>query len=345
MKIKKVISVILLASMVTTAFVGCGAKKKEALTIYTAIDEGQIDTYLESFKKEHSDIELNIVRAATGDITAKLLAEKDNPQADVVWGLAATSLLLADDQGILEPYSAKGVEGVASQFKGSGDVPTWIGMDSFITAVTVNTEELSKKNLPVPKSYAELANPIYKGLITMPNPQSSGTGFIAVSAWVQLMGEEKAFQYMDKLNENIGIYTHSGSSPAKLAASGEYPIGISYDFKGLNLKKEGYPVEVIFPKEGSGWDLEANALVKKDTIKDEAKVFLDWALSKEVMNEYGKNYALTTLPTDSGIPAGFPEKPLEQIIKNDLYWASKNRDTILKNWIEKYDGKTEAKKQ
>lgn len=343
---KKLLSIILATAIVVTSLVGCTQKKESAkeLTIYTSIDEGQINTYLKSFKEENPDIKLNIVRAATGDITARLLAEKDNPKADVVWGLAATSLLLADGQKILEPYAPKWVKDIPKEFKGEGEVPKWVGIDSFLTAITVNTKELQKRNLPIPKSYEELADSKYKGLITMPNPQSSGTGFIAISAWIQLMGEEKAFAYMDKLHENIGVYTHSGSSPSKMAASGEYPIGVGYDFKGLQLKKEGYPVEVIFPKEKSGWDLEANALVKKKNIKKESKIFLDWAISKNVMNEYGKNYALTTLPNDNGVPKGFPEKPLEQLAKNDLKWAAKNREVMLKKWIEKYDGKTEQKK-
>lgn len=355
MKGKNLLCKLLLPLTLTLTLTGCGfsktketstvadTKKPTELTIYTAIEEAQINTYLEPFKKEHPEINLNIVRAATGDITARLIAEKDNPQADVVWGLAATSLLLADGQKILEPYAPKGVENIPAQFKSEGQTPSWVGIDAFITAITVNTKELEKRNLPIPKSYADLVNPSYKGLVVMPNPQSSGTGFISVSAWMQLMGKDSAFAYMDKLHENIGVYTHSGSAPAKMAASGEYPIGISYDWKAIQLKKEGYPVEVVFPAEKSGWDLEANALVKKKEIKAEAKTFLDWAIGKEVMTMYGKNYAITTLNVGGSIPEGFPSKPLDQIINNNLKWAATNREDILKQWIEKYDGKSQPK--
>ena len=81
----------------------------------------------------------------------------------------------------------------------------------------------------------------------MPSPASSGTGYLTVSELIQIMGEEKAWQYMDKLHKNIGVYTQSGSAPAILAASGEYPIGISFGNRGIKLKGEGYPVEVVFP--------------------------------------------------------------------------------------------------
>ncbi|WP_265113832.1 extracellular solute-binding protein [Clostridioides difficile] len=183
--------------------------------------------------------------------------------------------------------------------------------------------------------------PEYKGLISMPNPASSGTGYLTVSELIQIMGEEKAWQYMDKLHKNIGVYTQSGSAPAILAASGEYPIGISFGNRGIKLKGEGYPVEVVFPKEGSGWEIESNALVKKDNIKEASKVFLDWAISKDAMNEYSKNFAVTTIDTGNPVPEGFPKNPLEQMIDNDLKSAARNREAILNKWIEKYDGKTE----
>jgi iron(III) transport system substrate-binding protein len=350
MNMKKIIASVLVLSLGLVSLAGCSVgtaatkPSSKELTIYTAIEEPQINKYLEPFKRKYPDIKLEIVRASTGDMTARLMAEKSNPKADVIWGLAATSLIMADKQGMLEPYKPKGGENIPKEFKGEGENPAWYGIDAFITAITVNKEELSKKKLPIPTSYEELIKSEYKGMIVMPNPQSSGTGFIAVSAWMQLMGKDKAFEYMDKLHNNIGVYTHSGSLPAKMAASGEYPIGISYDWKGLQLKKEGYPVEVIFPKEGSGWDLEANGLVKKANIKEEAKIFLDYVLSKEAMLMYGENYAVTTLDVGSAIPEGFPKKPLEQMIKNNLSWAGDNRDSILKQWIGKYDSKSEPKK-
>ncbi|HGM3506192.1 TPA: extracellular solute-binding protein [Clostridioides difficile] len=235
----------------------------------------------------------------------------------------------------------EGIVEYKSAFKDDKEVPSWVGIDAWMTGITVNTKELKNKNIPIPSSYEDLIKPEYKGLISMPNPSSSGTGYLTVSALIQIMGEEKAWQYMDKLHENIGVYTQFGSAPATSAASGEYPIGISFGYRGIKLKEEGYPVEVVFPKEGSGWDIEANALVKKDNIKEVSKVFLDWAISKDAMNEYSKNYAVTTISTGNPIPEGFPKKPLEQMIDNDLKSAAKNRENILNKWISKYDGKTE----
>ncbi|EQJ27825.1 extracellular solute-binding protein [Clostridioides difficile] len=181
MKFKKLVSLGVLSTLLLSVITGCStdssgsdsksdSKTKGDLTVYTAIEEDSIEPYLATFKEKYPDIKLNIVRASTGDITARLLAEKDNPQADVVWGVAATSLLVADDQGMLEPYAPKGSEEIESAFKDDKEVPSWVGIDAWMTGITVNTKELSDKNIPVPSSYEDLIKPEYKGLISMPNP-------------------------------------------------------------------------------------------------------------------------------------------------------------------------------
>ncbi|MFB7815945.1 putative 2-aminoethylphosphonate ABC transporter substrate-binding protein [Paenibacillus chitinolyticus] len=320
------------------------AALKGDLTVYTALEDDQIKAYLESFKKTNPDVKVNIVRDSTGIITAKLLAEKDNPQADVVWGLAATSLLVLDQNGMVEGYSPKGIERVSPMFKSTGTPAKWVGIDAWETAFIVNTKELEKKKLPVPKTYQDLIKPEYKGMIVMPNPASSGTGFFDVTGWQQLYGKGPSWEYMDKLHDNIAVYTHSGSKPAKMAAAGEYPIGISFGYRGIQEKKKGAPVEVVFPQEGSGWDVEANALMKKATIKPEAKAFLDWAIGEEAMKAYNKNYAIISVNDGSGtIPEGYSKDPLSQLIKYDLNDAAKNRDSILKEWEKRYNAKSEPK--
>ncbi|MDF2837371.1 MAG: iron transporter substrate-binding protein, partial [Paenibacillus sp.] len=323
---------------------GKADEESDEITVYTALEDDQLKEYLKSYYAQYPDVKLNIVRDSTGIITAKLLAEKDNPQADVVWGVAATSLLVLDQNGMLEPYSPAGIDRIQPEFKDSNEPAHWVGIDAWETAVTVNTVELEKKGLAIPQSYEDLIKPEYKGLITMPNPASSGTGFLTVSGLLQLMGEEKAWEYLDKLHENIGLYTHSGSKPAKMAGTGEYPIGISFGYRGISEKESGSPVEVVFPTEGSGWDVEANALMKKDSIKKAAQDFLDWAITDDAMAEYAKNYPIVSVKNDSAeIPAGYSKNPTEQLIKYDLQSAAKNRDAVLSEWSARYDAKSEPK--
>lgn len=340
---KKLALVLLVGALIT----GCGAKENEKtlkeINVYTALENEQIPVFLENFKKHYPDIKVNITRDSTGVVITKVLAEKDNPQADVVWGTAASGLLMLDNAGILEPYAPKGIERVNSRFKDNSETPVWVGNNAWMATFAVNTEEMKRLNLPVPKTYEDLLKPEYKGLISMPHPASSGTGFLAVAGFMQIMGEDNAWNYMEKLHENMGVYTHSGSKPAKQAASGEYPIGISYDYPCVKIMNEGNPIEVVFPPEGSGWDSEANALIKKENIKPEAKLFLDWAISDEMMELYGTQYAITSVDIGNSVPNGYPKDPVSHLVKNDFKWLAAHKDRILEKWSDKFGAKAEQK--
>lgn len=333
---------LLLTGCATTGGAGEKATSGE-ITVYTALEDDQIAVYLPLFEEKYPDITVNIVRDSTGIVTAKLLAEKDNPQADVVWGLAASSLLVADQQGMLEPYAPEGLEKVKSNFRDDGNPPTWVGIDAWFSAFCVNTVELEAKGLPMPASWEDLTNPVYKGHIVMSNPNSSGTGYLSVSAILQLKGEEEGWKYLDQLDDNIAVYTHSGSKPCKMAGAGEAVIGISFDYRAIKQKEEGQPVVAVFPSEGSGWDIEANALVKKAEINPAARTFLDWAISDEVMEKYAASYPVTAAQTNVPIPEGYPADPLKQLVKNDFDWAAANREAILAEWLTRYDAKSEPK--
>ena len=340
---------LLMGSMGTLA--GCSSQQASAeqptkgtITVYTALEDEQITTYLAEFNKEYPGITVNIVRESTGIITAKLLAEKANPQADLVWGTAASSMMVLDTEGMLEAYAPVGAEKILPKFKSDKSVPTWVGIDAWETAFVVNTVEAKKLGLAEIKSYQDLLRPELKGHIVMPDPNASGTGFLTVAGLLQLNGKdtEEGWNYLDKLNENVSQYVPSGSKPAKMAAAGETVVGISFGYAGVSQKLKGAPVQIIFPTEGSGWDLEANALIKKDTINPAAKTFLDWAISKEAMDMYKVYYPIITTG-EGGKYEGFDFNPVDQLIDNDLTWTANNREQILQKWTEKYSAKIAPK--
>lgn len=211
------------------------------LTVYTAFEPEQLSELKTAFERQHPDINIKWVRDSTGVVTARLLAEKNQPKADVVWGLAATSLMQLDQQQMLNAYAPKGLEKLDSRFRDSKAEPHWIGLDAFFSAICFNKVEAEKQGIPAPTSWADLTKPIYKGKVIMPNPSSSGTGYLSVAGWLQTMGEQQGWQFMNGLHQNIDRYTHSGSAPCKLAASGETVIGISFDFPATSLKAKGPP--------------------------------------------------------------------------------------------------------
>src|SRR5690606_16907719 len=105
------------------------------LTVYTALEAQQLKTYKQAFEKANPDIEIKGVRDSTGIITAKLLAEKDRPQADAVWGLAASSLAILGQNGMLEPYAPTDLEKIGENYRDAANPPAWVGMDVWAATI------------------------------------------------------------------------------------------------------------------------------------------------------------------------------------------------------------------
>ena len=234
---------------------------------------------------------------------------------------------------MLDPYKAKGVEKLDKRFAHSKDL--YAGIDMYIAAFCVNKKVLEEKGLPMPKGWNDLLNPKFKGLIAMPNPAASGTGFLQVASLLQMYGakegKEDGWEFLKKLDKNMGEYIKSGSRPAKNTAQGEFAVGCSFDFVVGELKKQGFPVEFVFPVEGAGYEVEANALLKGAKNPKAARKFLDWAISENAMKAYSQFKLGVTLP---GIPTR-PDMPKLSEIKlypMDFAWQAKNYEAILKKW-------------
>ena len=336
------ITVALCATVLSMA-AGTAAAQRTPVLVYTALETDAMKLYKTGFEKANPDIEIKWVRDSTGIITAKLLAEKANPQADVVAGVAASSLALLEQEGMLQPYEPKGFDKLTPAYSDTKRPPAWVGMDVWAAAICFNTVEAKKRGLPKPETWKDLAKPIYKGAIVMPHPASSGTGFLDVSAWLQMWGEADGWKYMDALHDNIAQYQHSGSKPCKAAGAGEFPIGISFEFRAHQVLKSGAPVELIFPKEGLGWDIEATAIMKNTKKMEQAKRVADWFASKEANEVTANWWAVVAYPGVAKKLEGIPANYEQLLIKNDLNWAAKNRERILAEWGKRYEGKAEAK--
>ncbi|MBI2526832.1 MAG: putative 2-aminoethylphosphonate ABC transporter substrate-binding protein [Candidatus Rokubacteria bacterium] len=331
----RVLALALVAVTLAAAPLAGPAAAKDVVVVYTAIENEQITEYMKAINKSLPNIELKILRFSTGDISARFMAEKDNMQADVIWGVAATNQLIFKNAGLLAPYAPKGLERIQPLFRDKANPPAWVGIDIFMSAFCFNTEVAKKHNLPAPTSWADLAKPVYKGQVVMPNPASSGTGYLSVASILQRMGETEGWKYLDAVHPNMAEYTKSGSKPCKDAAAGERAIGVSFEYVALEMKKKGAPVVMVLPKEGSGYEMEANSLTRKGAKNPAAKQFLDWAITNEAMGLYAKYFAAVGV-AGFPVPEGLPKDISKVVYPNDFDWSAKNRDRILAEWQKRY---------
>ena len=314
------------------------AAAKETVVVYTSLETEEVVEYLKAAKKDLPDLDIQSIRPSTGELGARMLAERDNPQADCIWGWAVTNMSEFVPKGMLVPYKPKGWDKIPANFKDPEG--HWTAIDLYAAALVPNTKVLEEKNLPMPKGWNDLLNPVYKGMLIMPNPASSGTGFLQVASLLVLMDpdyktkpveQNKAWDFLKKLDQNMGQYIKSGSKPAKLTAAGEYAVGCSFAFVYSSLKRQGSPVALVMPEEGAGYELEANALLKGAKHEAAAKKFLDWAISEGAMKEYAKFKLGVTYPGIPG-PKDLPALETIKLAPMDFPWQSENRSKILDVW-------------
>jgi iron(III) transport system substrate-binding protein len=319
------------------------AQSRAKLTIYSALENEQLAPFKAAIEKAVPEVEVEWVRDSTGVITARFLAEKDNPKADMVLGLAASSMLLFEQANLLETYTPVGSDQLRASFRDTVGATTWTGMDAFLGVVCFNTVEARKAGITQPTSWRDLLDAKYRGQLVMPHPASSGTGYLTVASWIQTMGADAAWKYMDALHQNIAVYTHSGSAPCVQAAKGERIAGISLDTRAAREKTNGAPIEVVLPSEGIGWDVEAFGIVRGTKNQAAARKVADWAASKGANELYARWYPITAHPDVKNVPPNYPPNAEARMVKMDFSEMARQRAAILAEWSKRYEGKAAPK--
>ncbi|MEJ8737320.1 extracellular solute-binding protein [Erysipelotrichaceae bacterium HCN-30851] len=235
-------------------------QNSESIIIYSSMEQYRGEDLQKQLNQEFPDYDVKVMYVPTAKSAAKIKVEKDNTDADIVVGLESSYLemikeSLADLHGIDELDYVDGLTLKDNDYK----YVTW---ERFGGCFVVNTEVLKKYNLPEPKTYDDLLNSEYEGLIAMPDPKTSGTGYFFYKNLVNERGDEGALQYFDDLSSNIKSFTESGSGPVKLLIQGEIGIGLGMTFQAMEQINNGSPFKIIYPPEGSPYSLTGAALIK-----------------------------------------------------------------------------------
>jgi iron(III) transport system substrate-binding protein len=233
-----------------------------------------------TFEKSQG-VKVNMTLKGSGEAIAQIMAERANPKTDLWFGGTGDPHLQAAEQGLSQEYKSPTLpklhDWAQKQAEQSGF--RTVGIYSGPLGFGYNSELIAKKKLPIPKTWGDLLKPEYKGEIQSANPASSGTAYTMIATLVQLMGEEKAFDYLKKLHGNIATYTRSGTGPIKAVARGEATISISFVHDGPGEKAQGFPLETITPADGTGAEIGSMSIVKGARNMDAAKKFYEWALT------------------------------------------------------------------
>ena len=283
-------------------------------------------------------IKVNMSMKGSGEALAQLIAERANPKTDVWFGGTGDPHLQAAEQGLTLEYKSASLPQLFPWAQQQAQQSGWktVGIYSGPLGFGYNTELIAKKKMPIPKSWADLLNPVYKGEIQVANPASSGTAYTMVATLVQLMGEDKAFDYMKALHKNIGQYTRSGTGPIKAVARGETTVSISFVHDGPGEAMQGFPVATITPSEGTGAEIGSMSIIKGAKNMENAKKWYDWALSAEAQGVGAQNKVSYQVPSNKAatVPAAAPKLTEVKLINYDFakYGSSAERTRLLKKW-------------
>jgi len=322
----------------SASFGGTAAQAAGKLTLYCSAQEDWCQLMARSFEA-YSGIKVNMTRKSSGETFAEIKAESANPKGDVWWGGTGDPHLQAADEGLTVPYitpmRSQLWPWALAQAKTAHD--RTIGIYSGALGFGYNTKLLAANNLPAPKCWQDLIKPVYKGHVQMANPNSSGTAYTTLATIIQLFGEKKGFEFMKALHKNINQYTKSGSAPIKAAARGETTIGIVFMHDAVKQAVKGFPIKVVAPCEGTGYEIGSMSIIKGARHMAAAKKYYDWALTTDAQNLALKVDAFQ-VQSNRGAKASpsAPDLKSIKLINYDFktYGSSATRKRLLKKWTD-----------
>jgi len=308
----------------------------QSLVVYTSVDEENATRILSAFEDE-TGIDVQMVFLSSGPALSRIEAEANRPQADVWFGAPSENHILAKDRGLTQPYVSPHADALTNEFKDAEGY--WHAIYTNPLAFGVRTDMLEERGATVPRSWAALTDPMYEGLIQMPSPQASGTAYAIVLTLRELMGEDEAFAYMREVHPNVQTYTQSGTAPSGSLGVGETVIAIQFSPGFLRLVDEGFPVEVVFPEEGVGYEVAAMSILDGASNVEEAQALVDWMTSQagqEQLTE-SKTYFLP-IRSDVSAGEGIPSLSEINLVRYDGAYAAENRTRLVDRWVEEVLG-------
>jgi iron(III) transport system substrate-binding protein len=304
------------------------------LNAYSIWPENWARPMFDEFEKA-TGIKVNFVRFSSGEALARIMAEKNNPRVDVLFGGPVETFAAGVPEGLFESYKPPTFGKLAPRFRHPDG--QWIAIADDPLVFMTNDKFLKEHNLKPPASWSDLTNPVYKDMLQMADARTSGTAVTRIFSILEVNGrdEAKAFAYMKQLRPNVQLYTKSGGGGTLPVGLGQAAGGIFFIVDALDTKAKGYDVTVSFPAEGIGSAAEGIALIKGAKNPDSAKKLIDWATSPAMQNLFAK-YKINFVPAHPDVQL---EPSLAAVLKGakilpiDADYAGPNRKRIVDRWV------------
>ena len=304
------------------------------LTIYSPLTEPEVSVYFDAFERD-TGIRVEWEHLSTPDMLDRVWQERDAPQASVMFGGSSENYIAIAGQGLLEPYEPEGLEQIADIYQDAAHMwsPCYVGAICF----AYNEETFAREKLPLPQTWNDLLDPVFRGRIVMAHPSLSGTSYTIIAGLAQMRGEDAAFAYLKKLDENIAYYTKGGPFSPSAVGPGDAALCITFAHDALRQAHEGLPIKIVFPSDGTSYEIGAMALIRNADPREaqNARTFLDWVLSPRGQECYidAKGERLPVNPS-AKTAEGLTELDRVSTIRYDTQWCAENREHLIERFVQ-----------
>ncbi len=319
---------------------GSGDEGGVPITAYCATLEPDCESIFAAFTDE-TGIDVNFVRLSAGEIVARVMAERDNPQASLWFAGAADGFIEGAEDGLLEAYAADGIEDIDEAFQDPDN--NWTPISTAPLGFALNEDFAEDEGISAPTEWEDLADPEFDGMLALADPSTSGTAYVFLSTLVQHLGEDEAFDLIGDIDNNVAQYTRSGSSPITMSGLGEIGLGVGYTQDLQAALAEGYPLEVTFP-ENTGYELNAAGLIADgpEDEKESSQQFLDWIITEDGQQAMADTHRIPLIDSVTDSNPQLPDDIEIDTIDYDPFWSGENRDRLLDRYQNEVQRGAEA---
>ena len=300
-----------------------GAAAAEVV-LYSSNPSELLDLVSKGFQAK-TGIKVSIVRMGTGEAMKRIAAEKNKPLADVFW--SGDVAVLENAKENFQPYRSPEAKGLPTGYVEKEG--RWTASNAHVMIIMTNKSQVKEQEMP--KTWKDLFNPKWKGKVVMANPEKSGSAYAQVYGLYKLYGWDGLKQLI-----NNAKVLDSSSLIYKGVAAGEYPLGITMEYAAHRYIVGGDKnVGIIYPADGAFVAPEAAGIVKNCPNPEEAKKFIDYLLSKPVVDEIFAKFSRRPARPDAGEAEGLPSLKAIPVLKSfDPIEANTLEKELLKKWKE-----------